>query len=242
MSLLLGKQPMSERLLHNVYQKVLQPSVKTSAVAIISASLPFLGLRLPSEMRVKGQPLSPDYWDHMRVTESGIYGVGHVSFTLQLSQIPLRRPGLSWLAGVSNDLRSEVVSQRKHTGLAQLQADLTSPRTARFGKRFRCLLKTDVMRFNSIWPTAPLCPLWDEAFYMLNLLNRAFHYLSCWVISAHAWAWAQQSYRRRAQSRDCSKIMAVGGRACAHYGARHFRKWEISLEALSSWQQLYVWA
>lgn len=149
-----------ERLLHTVYQKMLQPSVKTSAVAIIPASLPFLGLRLPSEMNVKGQPLSPDYWDHMRVTESGIYGVGHVSFTLQLSRIPLQRPGLSWLAGVSNDLRSEVVSQRKHTALAQLQADLTSPRTARFGKRFRCLLKTDdVMRFNYILLTAPLCPL-----------------------------------------------------------------------------------
>lgn len=49
---------------------------------------PFWGCVSPSEMRVKGQPSSPDYWDHMRVTESGIYGVGHVSFTLQLSQIP----------------------------------------------------------------------------------------------------------------------------------------------------------
>lgn len=109
----------------------------------ISAPLPFLGLHLPSEMRVKGQPLSPDYWDHMRVTESGIYGVGHVSFALQLSQIPLWRPGPSWLTGVSNDSRSEVTSQRKHTGLAQLQADLTSPRTVWYGKRLCCLLKTD---------------------------------------------------------------------------------------------------
>lgn len=159
---------MLERLLHTVYQKMLQPSVKTSAEAIMPASLPFLGLRLPSEMKVKGQPLSPDYWDHMRVTESGIYGVGHVSFTPQLSQIPLWRPGLSWLTGVSNDLRSKVVSRRKHMGLAQLQADLTSLRTAWFGKRFHCLLKTDeVMRFNYIWLKAPLCRLWDEALYSL---------------------------------------------------------------------------
>lgn len=149
---------MSKQLLHTVYQKMLQPRVKTSAGAIIPASLPFLGLRLPSEMKVKGQPLSPDYWDSTRVTESGIYGVGHVSFTPQLSQIPLQRPGLSWLAGVSNDLRSEVVSQRKHVGLAQLQADLTSLRTARFGKEILLFIRNWWRHcFNYIWLTVPLC-------------------------------------------------------------------------------------
>lgn len=136
MSLLPGKQRSQYKHVGVTPQHCLSETAaakcERSAVAIIPASLPFLVLLLPSEMRVKGQPLSPDYWDHMRVTESRIYGVGHVSFTLQLSQIPLGRPGLSWLAGVSNDSRSEVTSQRKPAGLAQLQADLTSPRTAQF--------------------------------------------------------------------------------------------------------------
>lgn len=170
---------------------MLQPSVKTSAEAIIPASLPFLGLRLPSEMKVKGQPLSPDYWDHMRVTENGIYGVGHVSFTPQLSQIPLRRPGLSWLAGVSNDLRSEVVSQRKHVGLAQLQADLGSMRTRRFGKRFYCLLETDDVIVSITSDSQLLYVFYRmKLFIHCNLLNITCNYLSWWVISGYAWSLA----------------------------------------------------
>ena len=61
-----------------------------------------------------------------------IWGARHVSFTLQLSQIPLLWPGLCWLTGGSNDFSSEVTSQHKHTGQAQLHATFdiqTSPPT-----------------------------------------------------------------------------------------------------------------
>lgn len=109
----------------------------------IPASLPFLRLRLPQWNESQGSTL--ESWllrPHEGNREWDLRCRARLVHSSAVTN-PLWRPGLSWLTGVSNDSRSEVMSQRKHTGLAQLQADLTSPRTAQYGKRFRCLLKTD---------------------------------------------------------------------------------------------------
>lgn len=89
-----------------------------------------------NKLSVRDQPLSYDYCNHRRVWSVGfrVQGMSHSPFSCH--KPPPQRLGLHWLTGVSNDSSSKVMSQHKHTGPAQLHADLTSLRIPSFCENF----------------------------------------------------------------------------------------------------------